>query len=397
MRKSALRQANERLVLNAIRENPQLSRVEISRITSLSPSSITFIVKRLLKEKLIREQKVGGAPQVGRPPTILQLAPLARLAVGVEIRPGISRIALADWTGKILETRDVPWQSGAENMLRALHGGIRKFVATNSSGRVLGVGVSVPGTWDSAASTVTTAVNLGWRDVAVASILSKGFDVPFYFDNNANLSAVGERWFQSDGGRPLEDFVFVTLGSGIGTGIITAGHLFHGAFGRAGEFGHMVLYPDGRKCLCGNSGCWEEYASDRALSRIYSEATERRAIPVEQIVQSALNDEPAALATLKEAAHHLALGMANLIIGLNPEAVIVDNWAAAGWSLVEKEVWALLRKRVPSPWLEGIRIRPSSHAEDAPLHGAVALALTRYFHSFDHEEAEEPANRVHIR
>ncbi|HUQ91644.1 MAG TPA: ROK family transcriptional regulator, partial [Bryobacteraceae bacterium] len=277
LRKSALRQANQRLVLNAIRENPQLSRIEISRITGLSPSSVTFIVKRLAKDKLIREEKVEGLTLIGRPPTILRLLPSARYAVGVDIAPSGCRVALADWTGHILEAQSIPWESNPETLLRALHGAIRSFVSAKPGPRMLGVGISVPGTWDHSARTVTSAVNLGWKDVPVAPLLEKGFDVPMYFDNNANLSALGERWFRSQGAKPLENFVFVTLGSGIGTGLIVGGQVLHGAFGRAGEFGHMTIFPDGRRCLCGNRGCWEEYASDRALIRIYQDKTERRA------------------------------------------------------------------------------------------------------------------------
>ncbi len=397
LRKSALRQANERLVLNSIRENPQLSRVEISRITGLSPSSVTFIVKRLARDRLIREKKVEGPMQVGRPPTILQLAPSARFAVGVDISPGDSRVALADWTGHIHEVQRVEWQADPEALLIDIHGAIRNFVTARPGRRILGVGVTVPGTWDAASRTVTTAVNLGWRDIAVAPMLEKGFDVPFHFDNNANLAALGERWFRSPGARPLENFVFVTLTGGIGTGIMFAGHVVHGAHGRAGEFGHMVLAPDGRRCLCGNLGCWEEYASERALCRIYQEKADRRApVPVDEIIERARRGENAALDSLREAAHWLGLGFSNLITGLNPEAITFDNWAAAGWELIEKTVWEVLRDRLPGSWLEGIRIFPSVHLKDSSLLGAIALALTRYFHSFEHSEPDEAVNHVQI-
>lgn len=395
LRKSALRHANERLVLNAIRENPQLSRVEISRITGLSPSSITFIVKRLTKEKLVREEKVDGGAQVGRPPTILQLANTSRYAIGVDISPRGSRVALADWTGHIHEMQEVEWNRDPEIVLRALHSAIRNFVTAKSTRRILGVGVAVPGTWDTTAQTITTAVNLGWTDVAVVPLLEKGFDVPLYFDNNANLSALGERWFRSHGAKPLEDFVFVTLGGGIGTGIIVSGHVLHGAFGRAGEFGHMTLHPNGRYCLCGNRGCWEEYASERALLRSYQERTEAR-LTIKELVARAHDRDAVAIEVIEDGARNLALGISNLIIGLNPEAIVLDSWAADAWDLVEKTIWTVLRERVPAAWLEGIRINPSVHAQDSSLLGAIALALTRYFHSFAHGESEESLT-VHMR
>lgn len=397
LRKSALRQANERLVLNCIRENPQLSRVEVSRVTGLSPSSITFIVRRLEKEKLVVEDR-GAEPvaQVGRPPTILQLAAGARYAVGVDISPTGSRLAVADWTGRIVESHCMEWQPEPETMLRMLHAAIRNVVAAKPSRRILGVGVSVPGTWDAAAQTVTTAVNLGWKDVLVAPILERGSDVPFYFDNNANLSALGERWFRSPGAKPFEDFVFVTLGAGIGTGLIVGGHVLHGAFGRAGEFGHMTLFPEGRRCLCGNNGCWEEYASDRALIRMVEERTGVR-LSIAEIVDRVRSDDPGVREAVEEAAAHLALGFANLIIGLNPEAILFDNWAAALWPGIERRVWGVLRERTPAAWLEGIRVQPSAHVENSSLLGAIAIVLTSYFHSFDPEGSEESGNRVQMR
>lgn len=398
LRKSALRQANERLLLNAIRENPQLSRIEISRITGLSPSSVTFIVNRLARGKLIREEKPKAPVPVGRPPIILRLAPAARFVIGVDISPAGSRVALADWTGQVHQVQRVAWEDDPESLLRNLHGVIRYFVSARTGRRILGAGVAVPGTWDAAARTVTTAVNLGWHDIAVAPLMEKGFDFPLHFDNNANLSALGERWFRSQGAKPLDNFVFVTLGGGIGTGILFAGQLVHGAFGRAGEFGHMTLNPGGRRCLCGNHGCWEEYASERALIRIYQERS-LSPLPVSaaQLIESARAGQNTALDSLHEAARWLGIGFANLITGLNPEAIAFDDWAAASWDLIEKVVWDVLRERLPPAWLEGVRLFPSVHATDSSLLGAIALALARYFQSFEHSGPDAAPNHVLLR
>ena len=106
--KSDLRLGNERLVLDAIRENPTLSRADISRITALSPSTVTFIVERLLKQKLLREEQVENHAQVGRRPTALRLAPRAKVAVGIELTLTEARLVLSDWTGESLKERVIP-------------------------------------------------------------------------------------------------------------------------------------------------------------------------------------------------------------------------------------------------------------------------------------------------
>lgn len=395
LRKSALRQANDRLVLNVIRQNPTLSRVDIARFTGLSPSSITFIVKRLAKEKLIREERVETAPQSGRPPMILRLTPTARYVVGVEISPTGSRLAIADWTGAGTEVRALADHHDPDLFLPLLEQQLIQAAANKGNGRILGVGVSVSGTWDNRTSTIANAPNLGWSDVSLARLLDCCPGVPIHIDNNANLSALGERWFRPPESRPLDNFVFVTLGGGIGTGIIIGGQVLHGAHGRAGEFGHMTIQPDGRQCLCGNLGCWEEYASDRALVRLYQHNSGRREpLSALEVVERGRAGEIAAIEALAEVGHYLGLGFANLIMGLNPQAVVIDNWGALGWDLIKGPIRRVLRERLPASWLDGVRIMASTRPLDAALHGAVALALSQYFLSFEHHAPDEAPNEV---
>lgn len=383
LRKSALRQANERVVLNVIRQNPECSRVDISRLTGLSPSSVTFIVKRLLRDRLVREEKVDVPPAAGRPPLTLQLTPAARYAMAVDISPMGSRLAVAEWAGTVVREQALPWDGDAGRFLLSVQAAMRAQAAHFAGQGILGIGVSVAGTWDARSRIVTTAPNLQWRDVSLAPLFETGIEAPLYIDNNANLSALAERWFRpAPAVRPLDNFVFVTLGGGIGTGILVGGNLLHGASGRAGEFGHMTIVAGGRKCLCGNEGCWEEYASDRALMRLYLERSGRPAA-AKTIVENARAGENAAQEALQETARYLGVGLANLIMGLNPEAIFLDSWGASGWDLLRGAVWKAIRASVPASWLEGVQVRPSLHADNASLLGAVALALSRYFLTFD--------------
>ncbi len=395
LRKSALRQANERLVLNVIRQNPECSRVEITRITGLSPSSVTFIVKRLLRENLVREERVDTSPQAGRPPIILKLTPAARYALAVDLSPTGSRLAVAEWTGAIVSETPLEWNPNPQKFLEGVRDAMRFAAAPYGEDGILGIGISVAGTCDARSKSVTTAPNLGWRDVSLAPLFDTGIDAPVFIDNNANLSALAERWFRSTASRPLDNFVFVTLSGGIGSGIIFGGQVLHGAFGRAGEFGHMTIVADGRQCLCGNRGCWEEYASDRALIRLYEQRTGTR-LTAKGVVDLARSGDKAAAESLLETAHNLGLGFANLIMGLNPESIYIDTWAAAGWDLLKSPVWKVLRRSVPASWLEGVQVRASVHAEQASLLGAVALALSQYFLSFDHSAPSESPKQVRI-
>jgi predicted NBD/HSP70 family sugar kinase len=397
--KSALRQANERLILNAIRQNPSLSRADIVRMTGLSPSSVTFIVERLKRAKMISDQEVENHSRVGRPPSALRLQADAKMAIGVDITMSGSNIALADLTGRIVRTTRVPWHPNYEIFFDKMHRAIQSVVESFSPKQVLGVGVGLPGYIERSTGKVLAAENFKWFGIEAGRLLRKRLSFPFYYENNAKLSALAETWFSKRESKRLLNFVFVTMRGGLGTGVIVNGQILQGASSAAAEFGHTILYPDGRRCACGNTGCWEQYASDLALCRAYSQqnGNDGSTHPdADAIVRLAREGDTAALRALRDTAHQVGMGFVNLIMALNPEAIVVGDYLAAGWDLVEDVVWSVLRSRVPSYYLAGVRIFPSEHAADSSLLGAIALVLSQFFTSFDHGNTAVPSNSVSI-
>ena len=382
-RKSDLRDANERLLLNIIRQDLGTSRADIVRITGFSPSSVTFIVNRMIGDGLLSETLSEGQAKVGRRPVILRLQPKALLAVGVEIARSETRVALAGLDGKIIRQRTVSWHQDQQAFLASVRAAIRTLVANVPSNRLLGVGVSVSGTIDHATGRVVAAEHLGWFEVEVGPILSVGIPASFHFENDAKLRALAELWFCEPGSKPLENFVFVTFRHGLGTGVVIEGRLFHGAFGEAAEFGHTSLYPDGRRCICGGVGCWEEYASQAALERRYAErlgsASHTPGQGVDAIVRLARNGDPIALEVLREIATYIGMGFANLNSTFNPEAIVVGDYLASGWDLMKDWVWETLRTRTANRYLSRLRIIPSRHDGDSALKGALALVLSNFF------------------
>lgn len=387
--KSALRQANERLLLDSIRRRPGVSRAELARTTGFSRTSVTFVINRLIAQGLVREQKGEGAPQTGRPPSELRLATEAMLAVGVEIARPVSRVVVVDMAGKILESRDVDADPHPEVWLDAVKDAIRALAGGRRSRRILGVGVSLPGTVDVATGRVVAAESIGWFGVEAGKRLRAGFSWRFIFENDANLAALAEQWFGDPEARGFRYFVAIRPQGGLGTGIVVEGRALRGAQSAAAEFGHVMLYPDGRLCNCGNRGCWEQYASDAALARAYG-ARVGRAIPADtfgealRIVDAAMNGDEPSLEALRETARYLALGCVNLIAALNPQAIIVGEPFARGWKLIEDLVRAELKQRLPAYQLSGLRLIPSRLDSDAATLGAAALALTSFFTRFEH-------------
>ena len=401
LRKSALRQANERLVLNVIRQSPEVSRADIVRITGLSPSSVTFIVKRLEREKMVCEVKRDHRPLVGRQPTALQLRPHARIAVGVEITLSGARLILADMSDTILSRKTVPWHDNHELFFEKVHRAIRALLEPMSPGQALGVGVALPGFIEQDGGRVIAAENFNWFGVEAGALIRRDISVPFYFGNTAKLSALSEMWYSERGPNALRDFVSVSARGGLGTGVMIDGRILQGATAAAAEFGHISLYLDGRRCTCGNVGCWEQYASDLALCRTYVEQAglsgPEAAITPELIIEKARSRDAVALRVLREIARHVGLGFVNLTVALNPQAIIVGDYLAQSWDLIEETVWAVLSSRAPAYFLSEMRIFPSKHGADATLMGTVAVVMSRFFGSFQHENETKPGNSVLMR
>lgn len=381
--KSHLREANERLLLNMIRQNTELSRADIVRITGFSASSVTYIIKRMIRAGLVCETPSGRPARVGRQPLTLRLKPEALIAAGVEILSKGARVITADLHGAILAQRFVPREVDHLVFLVRVRDAIRALTSHLGRRSLLGVGVSLPGSIDRTTGRVIASENLGWFDVDAGGILSEGSSAKFHFGNDAHLGALAERWFCEPGTRPLENFVYVVLRQGLGTGVMVDGSLLRGATGEASEFGHTTLFADGRRCLCGSVGCWEEYASQRALERLFVEkggVGNRAAGPnAEQIIHLARGGDALALSVLEEVAGYLGIGFANLNAAFNPEAIVVGDYLASAWDLMKDWVWDTLRSRAPMRQLRLLRIFPSRHGADATLLGTVALVLSNFF------------------
>lgn len=402
LNKSALRHANERLILNAIRRNPAVSRAEIVRMTGLSPSSVTFIVNRLMRDGMILEKKLNGRAQVGRQPIGLWLRGDARLAVGVDVTLSGARVVLGDWNDHIVGRKVVPWSANYHVFFDKVHSAIRSLIDPVALDKVLGAGVTLPGPIDRETGKVIAAENFNWFGVEAGALIRKDLKLPFYFENLAKASALAEMWASDRESRPLRDFVFVSTRGGLGTGVIINGQILQGTSSAASEFGHVSLDINGRRCPCGNVGCWEQYASDLALCRLYRERTlaagagGSEETDAAAIIARAGQGDKIALSVVEETAYHVGLGFINLIFALNPEAIIVGDYLAAGWSLMADTVWSVLRSRVPAYYLTGVRILPSKHGVDCSLMGAQALVLTRLFRSFDHPNLARPRASVSI-
>lgn len=204
---------------------------------------------------------------------------------------------------------------------------------------VLAVGIGAAGWLSADRETVLFAPHLAWRDERLAAALRARIDVPVEVENDANAAAWAERRFGA--GRDAEVLVCITLGTGIGGALIIGEQVYRGAYGVAGEFGHMTVVRDGRRCACGNRGCWEMYASGRALARDAREIADVSALAAARMIELAGGDprridgpmvtaaaregDPAALEIFEEMGRWLGRGLASLAAGLDPSAFVIGG------------------------------------------------------------------------
>lgn len=192
---------------------------------------------------------------------------------GTSIKGGI---VTAD--GKILYKSSVPTDAkeGVKKVISNIVKLIRDLEAHNDD-EIQGIGIGIPGLIDGENGVVVVAGNLYWSDVHIVDELHKYFDYPIKITNDANAAALGEAKFGS--GKNYKTSVFVTLGTGIGGGIVIDGKLYEGNKSAGGEIGHMIIHPHGEQCTCGNKGCWETYGSATAIIRETRRPCKRTRIP----------------------------------------------------------------------------------------------------------------------
>lgn len=383
-RPNTIRDINKQIVLNYVRDRSPISRAEIARETALQRSTISAIVDDLQAAGLVEEIGTGDSTG-GRKPTLLRLKTGVPVAIGVDVTPQNTTIALADLAGQVLEEEHFPTSANMELMTEKIIGKVRSFVERFPDS-ALEVGISIPGIADHTQGKVLYIPYFNWRDWDIAERITKTTGVVATIENDANAIALAELWFGHELIRKTRNFITVLVAEGIGTGVIFDGQIYRGEKGAAGEFGHMIVGPNAPvTCSCGSRDCWEAHASDRAIVARYQSLLEendvtKQSVDIRQLVQLAKNGDERALAALRDTARFLGIGISNLIVGLSPQAVIVSGVIAEAWDLIETDVRNIAERSVRAD-LPNTMIMASSLGDSPTLDGALSLVLAKKFAS----------------
>lgn len=252
----------------------------------------------------------------------------------------------------------------------------------------LGIGMGSPGTVDRTSKTVTGAFNLNWADTQeVGSVIEKEVGIPFFIDNDANVAALGERWVGAGANNP--DVVFVTLGTGVGGGVIADGNLIHGVAGAGGEIGHMIVDPEnGFTCTCGNKGCLETVASATGVVRVARQLAEQYegssaikaaidngdTVTSKDIFIAAEDGDKFANSVVERVSRYLGLAAANISNILNPDSVVIGGGVSAAGEFLRSRVEKYFVTFAFPQVKKSTKIKIAELGNDAGIIGAASLA-----------------------
>jgi predicted NBD/HSP70 family sugar kinase len=380
---------NYRLVLDHIRQRPDLSRSDLVKLTGLSKATVSAIVAELIEQGLVQETG-NQNPTVGRPRISLSVVPDANFALGAEVTTEECRVVLTNLHAEPVKRVAQPITAtdlSVTALLNILEGCVTAVTAGVDPARILALGVCVPGIVDSAAGVVTLSVILPWKNVALAQELRQRFPFPVAIFSRGNAATWGERWYGA--GRDVDNLLYVRVGTAIVSGLVMGGQPYLGRNFGAGELGHMTVQPDGILCRCGNRGCLATVATiDALLNRVRQllrsdvDNPLRAAIEhnfdhltLQDVVTAACANNRVAQQALAEIGRWLAVALASAINLLNLEMIIIGGpMALAGDYLLGPLQKELARRALPTH-LAKLPVLFSLLKEDAPAVGAASLVL----------------------
>jgi len=293
---------------------------------------------------------------------------MKKVIIGLDLGGTKIAAAAANERGRILSELIVPTEApkGKKQVIANLERAI-ETLARSVKGKLIKIGVGVPGPIDYNQGLVIEPPNLpGWKRVNLKAILTKRFKVPVFIDNDANCAALGEALFGA--GKSARNFIYMTVSTGIGGGIIIDRKVYRGANGSAGEFGHMIIDPRGYKCGCGNRGDLEAMASGTSIKTRSGEDAMAIHIRAQQ-------GDRKAIKVINDTAKYLGIGIANLVNIFNPEMVVIGGGLSNLGEMLLKPTRQEFKKHALKLPAKSVKIVRAKLRDKSGLMGAVALCL----------------------
>jgi N-acetylglucosamine repressor len=389
--RALLRDLNSNLLIELVRESRPISRAELARRSGLSAPTVSTIVGHLLERGILVEVAIAPA-NGGRPPVLLDINASGGYVVGIKLRGDGLTTVVCDLDAHVVATlgTSASLVNDPEAAIAAIEQETRR--ALRSAGvprsKVLGVGVGLSGVIDSREGVCKFSHLLQWRDVELVKPLRRSLRLPVWIDNDMNALAVAEKW--TGDGLAYRDFVTLSVGRGIGLGIVINRAPYRGATGSSGELGHMIVEPGGPRCECGRFGCLESLVGEDALRRRVGERHGRE-ITREELIEFAETNDEATIEVLEAAGRKLGLAVANMVTLLNPQLLIICGEGTQLGAPYLDPVVTAVREQTFADQGRQVEVKIQSWGDDAWAVGAATLVLRE---SFSLPEPDEDSNAI---
>ncbi|WP_088037152.1 transcriptional repressor XylR [Bacillus velezensis] len=370
-----VKKVNQKLLLNEILKNSPISRAKLSEMTGLNKSTVSSQVNTLMKENLVFE--IGqGQSSGGRRPVMLVFNKKAGYSVGIDVGVDYVNGILTDLEGTIVLDQHHHLECNSPEITKdILIEMIHHFIANmpQSPYGLIGIGICAPGLIDKNQK-IVFAPNANWRDIDLKSFIQEKFNVPVFIENEANAGAYGEKVFGA--AKNHDNMIYASIGTGIGIGVIINNDLYRGVGGFSGEMGHMTIDFNGPKCSCGNRGCWELYASEKAL--LTSLQTKEKKVSTQDIIDLAHLNDIETLHALQNFGFYLGIGLTNILNTFNPQAIILRNSIIESHPMVLHSIKSEVSSRVYSHLDNSYELLPSILGKNAPALGMSSIVIDHF-------------------
>lgn len=367
-----IKKINRSLILQKIIEHRFISRAELSKITGLNKATISVQVSDLLEEKLVRETQQEHN-SVGRRPIMLSINGNAGYVLGIDLDYKKVRYRIADLQGNMIETEIYKLETeNYEEIVQILIKQIKTFKNRYSQcdyGLIQTI-IGVHGTVNNDYS-ILFVPRFEWRNKNLKADLENALDISILIENTANLSVYAERVYHHHHSNNL---LSITLSSGIGAGIMNNGKLVKGYDGYAGEIGHMIISPYGKKCKCGNHGCWELYAAEPVIFSSLMEKLDLPSLTYHDLKQLINENDTITCEEMKKFISSVSIGLNNMINFYNPETLVLNSEVLHLYPNVVEEI----KKNLHSSVSVYKKIELSELGVYASVQGACALAIQNF-------------------
>ncbi len=370
-----MRSINKRQIFGFVKEHGPVSKKEIADQLGTSLTTVSTFINELIDERKLTSSGTSKSTG-GRKSEIFTLNPDALYVLGIDLQVDRLVSVVLNFDGVPIAGDSVPFQAPDEwQVAAAIRTTIREAIAQAGidPAKLAHIGIGIPGIVDPDSCIIEFAPNLEWRNVNLRQLLA--LDRPLLIENEANAAAIGEKVYGA--GRLSANLCFISVGIGIGAGLILNNGLYRGASHHAGEFGHMTLDPDGPACRCGNHGCWEVFASNEAALKQYWQRTGRRLAAYDHLLALAEADDPDAGAVLEEIATYLGIGIAGIVNGINPELVVVGGKIATCGEMLRNRLLKEIKERTLERTFRGLTVEFSSLGDRATALGVAEMALDK--------------------